>query len=64
MTENLKEIAVLGRDPGEALIEAALHLEGRGYKITGEPKRTNTFRPGYSRKMWLWKVPIEHEVAS
>jgi hypothetical protein len=57
----MKVITVKGMDAGDALVEAALHLEGRGYRITGEPVKTSTFVDRWGPKVWLWKVPVEHE---
>jgi hypothetical protein len=64
----MRTITVKGKDAADAVAQAALHLEGRGVKITGDPVRTNSFSPHYGTdergrpRVWLWKVPIE-EVA-
>lgn len=67
MTE-IKTITVKGKDAADAVAQAALHLEGRGQVVTGDPIKTKTFDPRYGEdgrgrpRVWLWKVPIADEV--
>lgn len=67
MAETVQTITVRGTDAGDAMMQAALHLEGRALRATGEPVKTQTFVPAYGTdeqgrpRVWLWKVPVAPE---
>ncbi len=63
----IQTITVRGKDAADAVAEAAIHLEGRGMRVTGDPVKTRTFAPQYGTdergrpRVWLWRVPVAPE---